>query len=51
MFDLDFDDLTANGMLNEWYAIPVIVLLIIFKIFAEKKYEDSFKNKDDKKKN
>lgn len=44
---LDFEAITKEGYLNEWYAIPVLVLLIAFKVFAEKKYQDSV---DDKKK-
>ena len=45
----DFDELTADGFLNEWYAIPVLILLIIFKVFAEKKYQENLDKDKDKK--
>lgn len=55
MFDFNFEDITENGLLNEWYAIPVLVLLIGFKVFVEKKYEENINkkknNKKDEKKN
>lgn len=55
MFDFNFEELTQNGLLNEWYAIPVLILLIVFKVFAEKKYEENLdktkKNKDKKDEN
>ena len=46
----DFEQLTSDGLLNEWYAIPVIVLLIIIKVFAEKKYTENLEKPKKKKK-
>lgn len=41
----DFEEITKNGYLNEWYAIPVLVALILIKVIAEKKYEKSLDKK------
>ena len=47
---IDFDELTSNGFLSEWYAIPVLVILILIKVFAEKKYQDNIDENSKKKK-
>lgn len=46
----DFEEVTSNGYLNEWYAIPVLVLLIVFKVIAEKKYQENLDKTKKKKK-
>ena len=47
----DFEEITKNGYLNGWYAIPVLVALILIKVIAEKKYENSLDKKDKDKEN
>ena len=47
----DFEEITKNGYLSEWYAIPVLVALILIKVIAEKKYENSLDKKDKDKEN
>lgn len=42
---LDFQEMMDNGLLTEWYAIPVLVLLVVLKVIFEKKYQDSIKKR------
>jgi len=46
----DFEEFTKEGYLNEWYAIPVLIILIISKVFIEKKYDENLNKKNNEKK-